>query len=128
MSVDIEKLQTYSDNRGWVSEIYAGEWGDDLQNIHLGTMHPGAVRGNHSHTQSKECIIFLEGPIYLRSETDGNTQSETIRTPVKVSISPNTAHAFKNVGTNTISFVAYRNKEYDDENPDVTSVELIPGQ
>lgn len=125
MEFSIEPLDRYEDERGWVSEVYSGEIGADLRNIHLGTMEPGVVRGNHAHLESREWIVFHGPLIHVRWEDDGEIIDAVTEEPSIISLPENTPHAFKNESDDTVSFTAYRDTKYDDENPDSKPVELF---
>lgn len=120
----IDSLDPFKDDRGWVDEIYSGELGNELQNIHLGTMKSGVIRGNHRHPDSKEWIIFMNGKITIIYEEESELRHEEHETPVKVSIAEGIPHAFQNRDSETIHFVAYRNTLYE-ENPDTEEYNLI---
>jgi dTDP-4-dehydrorhamnose 3,5-epimerase-like enzyme len=125
MSLSIEPLERYEDERGWVSEVYSGELGPELQNIHLGTMEPGVVRGNHAHLESREWIVFHQPLVHVRWREDDETIDAVTEEPSLVTLPENTPHAFKNESDDTVSFTAYRNTQYDEENPDSKEVELF---
>lgn len=126
LEISIEPLDRYEDERGWVCEVYSGELGAELQNIHLGTMEPGAVRGNHAHLESREWIVFHNPMIQVRWREDDETIDAVIEEPSLVTLPPGIPHAFKNEGDETVSFTAYRDTEYDDDNPDAEPVKLFP--
>ncbi len=118
MELQIDKLEKHSGERGWVSEIYSGELGAELQNIHLGTIEPGAVRGNHRHDNSREWIVFLNGQIEITWKEKEQIKTTQINEPVEVKLTPGQPHAFKNIGEKTVCFAAYRDHLYTDEDPD----------
>lgn len=127
MNFSINPLERYEDERGWVSEIYSGEIGAQLQNIHLGTMEPGAVRGNHIHGESREWIIFFEGPVEVRVQGESLKKESLLTEPSEIALPPGVAHGFRNPldSGKTIHFVAYRDKKYDEDNPDADPVSLF---
>lgn len=125
MKLTIEPLDRHEDERGWVSEVYSGELGDALKNIHLGTMTPGAVRGNHTHPNSREWIVFHGPLIHVRWKESSEIIDAVIEEPSIVSIPENTPHAFQNESEKQISFTAYRDTKYDEENPDTKSANLL---
>ncbi|MFB6226740.1 MAG: hypothetical protein ABEH89_00250 [bacterium] len=122
----ITQLKRHTSPRGWVSEIYSGELGENLRNIHLGTMTAGAVRGNHKHTSTREWITFLQSPVLIRWGTPDDFEELEITEPSVVELPVGQPHAFKNNGTSVVSFAAYTNSFYDEENPDVIPVNLFP--
>jgi dTDP-4-dehydrorhamnose 3,5-epimerase-like enzyme len=120
--IDVEK---HSDQRGWVREIYSGELGASLQNIHLGTMEPGAVRGNHRHDKSREWITFLHGPVKVYLQKNSEEESFTLEPDKTIKFEPEEAHAFENNGKNTVFFIAWRDHLYTDDDPDTKPEKLV---
>ncbi len=127
MDVSVEPLQRHIDERGWVSEVDRGQLGEDLRNIHLGNLKPGHVRGNHLHRESREWIVFFGGPLRVRFKQGGQREDKTLREPSLIRLQPGVAHAFENTGSEPLHFVAYRDRPYDEENPDVVTVPLLEG-
>lgn len=125
MDLNIEPLDRHEDDRGWVSEIYSGDLGDSLQNIHLGTMRPDAVRGNHVHSDSREWIVFHHPNIHVRWENGDEIIDAVTDEPSLIQIPSGIPHGFKNESSETVSFTAYRDTQYDEENPDVESKTLF---
>jgi len=100
--VKIERLTGHQDNRGVVFEplttgmLRRGK----VLNVHVATMRPGAVRGNHRHLQATECVCF-SGSIKLvvRNERGRQEQMQFHEDEcVRVRIAPGIAHAFVNTG------------------------------
>jgi len=124
-SVTVQELNVHSDERGWVSEIYSGIEDVELRNIHLGTMKPGAIRGNHVHRQTREWISFLEGPVEVCWREDSERIERELEDPSRIYLPPETPHAFRNPGNQTVTFAAYTDTHYREENPDARPVELL---
>ena len=120
--IDVDK---YEDARGWVREIYSGQLGDELQNIHLGTMQPGAVRGNHRHEKSREWITFLNGPVKVYLLEGSNEESFILEPGKTIKFEPEEAHAFENSGEKTVYFIAWRDHLYTDDDPDTEPEKLV---
>ena len=59
--------KAWSDARGWVLNPLdlAGLEGKLLGNLHVASMQPGAVRGNHAHGSAAEWLLFCGGPAAL---------------------------------------------------------------
>lgn len=59
--------KAWSDARGWVLNplALAGLEGKLLGNLHVASMQPGAVRGNHAHGSAAEWLLFCGGPAAL---------------------------------------------------------------
>ncbi len=59
--------KAWTDARGWVLNPLplAGLEGATLGNLHVASMKPGAVRGNHAHGTAEEWLLFCGGPASL---------------------------------------------------------------
>jgi oxalate decarboxylase/phosphoglucose isomerase-like protein (cupin superfamily) len=59
--------KAWKDARGWVLNPLplAGLEGKTLGNLHVASMQPGAVRGNHAHAGAAEWLLFCGGPAAL---------------------------------------------------------------
>ncbi len=59
--------KAWTDARGWVLNplALAGLEGKPLGNLHVASMQPGAVRGNHAHGSAAEWLLFCGGPAAL---------------------------------------------------------------
>lgn len=109
--VEIKKIKKYSDDRGWLMEIFRK---DDLKEEFLPAMtyvsmtSPGVARGPHEHTHQADYFCFA-GPsdfrVYLwdnraGSPTKGNRMvfaaGET--EPSTVIVPKGIVHAYKNIG------------------------------
>jgi dTDP-4-dehydrorhamnose 3,5-epimerase-like enzyme len=100
--VKIERLRGHRDPRGTVFEPLTAAMlrRGTIVNVHVATMRPGAVRGNHRHLVATEYVCF-SGPIKLvvqdqkgRQEQIQFRESECVR----LKIGPRVAHAFVNTG------------------------------
>ncbi|MEJ2745375.1 MAG: hypothetical protein P8123_06795 [bacterium] len=101
--VKIERLKGYRDPRGTVFEPLTAAMlrRGTIVNVHVATMKPGAVRGNHRHLVATEYVCF-SGPIRFviqdqkgRQEQIEFGENECIR----LKIAPGVAHAFVNIGS-----------------------------
>jgi len=70
----------WKDVRGWVLNPLplAGLEGRPLGNLHVASMQPGAIRGNHVHGSAAEWLLFCGGPAVLLAGTEGNPEAEEI--------------------------------------------------
>jgi uncharacterized RmlC-like cupin family protein len=59
--------KAWKDARGWVLNPLplTGLEGKPLGNLHVASMQPGAVRGNHAHASAAEWLLFCGGPASL---------------------------------------------------------------
>jgi len=72
--------KTWKDARGWVLNPLplAGLEGRPLGNLHVASMQPGAVRGNHAHGSAVEWLLFCGGPAVLLAGAKGTPEAEEI--------------------------------------------------
>ena len=92
----------HKDDRGWVARPIAEELlrGSRLSNLHVPSLKPGSVRGNHVHCHTREYAFVLSGP--CRATFMNNATGERWEVVVEkdqprlFAIDPDIAHAFKN--------------------------------
>ncbi len=72
--------KTWKDARGWVLNPLplAGLESKPLGNLHVASMQPGAVRGNHAHGSAAEWLLFCGGPAALLGGMPGHPGAEEI--------------------------------------------------
>jgi uncharacterized RmlC-like cupin family protein len=72
--------KAWKDVRGWVLNPLplAGLEGRPLGNLHVVSMQPGAIRGNHVHGTAAEWLLFCGGPAVLLAGTEGDLGAEQI--------------------------------------------------
>jgi oxalate decarboxylase/phosphoglucose isomerase-like protein (cupin superfamily) len=72
--------KTWKDARGWVLNPLplAGLESKPLGNLHVASMQPGAIRGNHAHGSAAEWLLFCGGPAALLAGTEGDPGAEEI--------------------------------------------------
>lgn len=107
--VVVKKLNKYTDERGWLSEIWRED--EDKYNPTMGYVSvtkPGVIRGPHEHKFQFDCFVFL-GPgsfelfLWDRRE-DSNTNGEHTKievggdNPTMVIVPPGVVHGYKAVG------------------------------
>lgn len=109
--VEIKKLKRFSDERGWLMELFrtdevAGEYHPAMTYVSL--TRPGIARGPHEHIDQADYFCFA-GPsdfkVYL---WDNRPESKTYRNrvtlvvgesePAVVIVPKRVVHAYKNVG------------------------------
>jgi dTDP-4-dehydrorhamnose 3,5-epimerase-like enzyme len=82
-----------------------------VSNMHLVSLVPGAVRGNHYHERHVEYLCLIGGRVRFRA-VDAET-GETIDTVLEgstapvVSVPPRVTHAVKNIGAETCHLLCY---------------------
>ncbi|MBN2168434.1 MAG: cupin domain-containing protein [Actinobacteria bacterium] len=112
--VEIIQLNSDSDERGWVlrpfddSVLETGR----ITNIHIVSIKPGSVRGNHFHRFQNEYVWVMTGTVELTALNNETGKKEAMiiegeTDGVMVKVPPGMTHAFKNTGdTNAYLFCA----------------------
>jgi dTDP-4-dehydrorhamnose 3,5-epimerase-like enzyme len=89
-----------------------------VRDVHMASMVPGAVRGNHYHTRRREAIVVLnESPWSLYWDEGEGTTVEQLsfegEGATLILVSPGASHALRNDGESEMSIVAFSSEEYD---------------
>ena len=104
--VIIKKLNRYSDERGWLTEIFRqDELAFTPAMSYVSLTEPGVVRGPHEHVAQSDCFVFL-GPgnfrLYLwdrRAASSTNGEAVEIEVgasnPTLVIVPPGVVHGYK---------------------------------
>ena len=129
--VIIKKLNKYSDERGWLMEVYR-EDDDNYQPAmsYISVTKPGVVRGPHEHVHQADCFVF-PGPgtfeLHLwdrRKNSATNEQYLTIElgedNPTMVIVPPGVVHGYKCISKHDALSVnlpdkLYKGKDKQDE-------------
>jgi oxalate decarboxylase/phosphoglucose isomerase-like protein (cupin superfamily) len=110
--IDIEDTM-WRDERGWgLNPFTASDFiPEGPCDIHVVSMKPGAVRGNHYHTVGTEWMLICGGParILLRSKKEGQVEAMVAdgRTPLLIEIPAHVEHAVRNESTERIYLVVF---------------------
>ncbi len=104
--VIIKKLEKFSDERGWLAEIYRHDEGSYQPAMgYVSVTQPGIARGPHEHKFQSDFFVFV-GPgsfnLYLWDNRQGSEtfgQKELIAVgadnPVAVLVPPGVVHGYK---------------------------------
>jgi dTDP-4-dehydrorhamnose 3,5-epimerase-like enzyme len=129
-------IQKYNDallgDRGWVilpiddADLLAGK----IKNIHLASIKPMKIRGNHYHQNKTEYIFIFSGDVEVvikDTVTNKIEKHDSIKcdTPYLLIAKPKFAHAIKNIGEKDVYLFCFGTKSYDSADPDVFSEKLI---
>lgn len=104
----------WRDARGWgTSPLAAAALSGGPADLHVVSLKPGAVRGNHYHPHSTEWMLVCDGPtevVWRVSET-APLHHEIIPPdePTLLMIPPGCAHAVRNLGALDVIVVAFGN-------------------
>lgn len=104
--VIIKKLTKYSDERGWLTEIFRkDEFNFDPAMAYVSLTNPGVSRGPHEHVSQSDCFVFL-GPGRFRLQlwdrrASSPTKGESVAievgedNPTLVIVPPGVVHGYK---------------------------------
>jgi len=125
-------LDDRGDTRGG-SFILPDEWLTILpavQDIHITTLRPGHVRGNHYHAHRRELIIVVHADRWsLHWDSGANTrvvsQGFEGSGAVSIAVLPNMSHAIRNDGSLDLQLMALSDVAYTSTNPDTHSRAVV---
>lgn len=120
---EIKELERHSDKRGWLVEMLKqNELKEEIKQIYVASIKPGAVRGNHYHLKRTEWFFIINGEakLYLLDlKTKRNILLKlSSKKPRVVTIFPKIAHALKNSGKKIIYLVSAQGDIYNPKKPD----------
>jgi dTDP-4-dehydrorhamnose 3,5-epimerase-like enzyme len=127
----ITELEVSRDARGWSAHpldeaaLSAGAFA----NVHLVSMEPGAIRGNHKHIEQTEHVMIVGGPVLFTAEdAETGERFERVFQPeehFRVTAAPGVAHAFKNIGDSVAYLLCASGRAFDPVNTDTERVVLF---
>jgi dTDP-4-dehydrorhamnose 3,5-epimerase-like enzyme len=125
----VTRLEARREERGWSVEpaakmLAAGK----LKNIHVVSMEPGTIRGNHVHSKQLEYAMVFGGRCLVAVENEAGEREQMIIGPDDLclfEIQPHIKHAFKNIGEETMFLIAFTDTPYDHRKPDVEPAQVI---
>ena len=109
-------FESWEDARGWGMRPMeaAGLLGGAAGNVHVVSLTPGAVRGNHLHDAPEWVVLFGgEMEVHHRSSPTGPLQVEKLAgsKPVLLEIPAGVPHAFINTGSGMAYLMAFSDRE-----------------
>ena len=114
MKIQIIESVSSVDERGFIAMPISDEQLKSIYNIHIVSLKPGCVRGNHYHEHQTEYICVLGGHSKLLSiDNESNEKIDLILDGKKcplIIVPPHVTHALKNIGKETIYLLCYTNK------------------
>lgn len=127
--VEIIKVEKHEDKRGILlkilknSDLKKKEFGE----IYFTTLHPEIIRANHYHKKTTEwfCVLGGKGKLVLKDNQTNETTEIIMDNEKIIKIPPNICHAIKNIGKKEMSLLVYSDQEYNEENPDSISVNIL---
>jgi oxalate decarboxylase/phosphoglucose isomerase-like protein (cupin superfamily) len=122
--VEAYVLKEEGDERGRAWQIGKGvDFLSAIEDIHLLTLNPGCVRGNHFHRDKREILIVEhdeEWVLLWDDGLEGEPQERRFEKAgvVTVLVPPGCAHAVENRGGGLMRIVAISDRRYDRSAPD----------
>ena len=120
MKLEISELGNLGDTRGFSFTLPPGalDFLKRVADLHLASIMPGSVRGNHYHLRRREAIVVLPGAEWSLHWDDGEGlplqhRSFQGNSAVLVLVSPDSSHAVRNDGEALLWLVACSSETYD---------------
>jgi dTDP-4-dehydrorhamnose 3,5-epimerase-like enzyme len=122
-------LSALREGRGWSLEPISSALlsRGSVKNVHLVSMQPGTVRGNHVHEKQVEWVIVFGGTCrVVADDGDGKREEMTVKPDdfVLFEITPGIAHSFKNVGKDVMYLLAFCDRPFSKDDPDRRTITL----
>lgn len=124
--VIIKKMEKFSDDRGWLTEIYREDLTDFKPAMgYLSETKPGVVRGPHEHERQSDFFVFVLGKfrLYLWDNREGAENYRKLMTydvggdnPCSVIIPPGVVHGYKCISETSGFTINLPDKLYKGEN------------
>jgi oxalate decarboxylase/phosphoglucose isomerase-like protein (cupin superfamily) len=94
-----------------------------VEEIHVATIVPGAIRGNHFHADKKEAtvLVFSDGCRLAWKPLNAGEPQQTDfdgKDAIVFKVLPNVIHAIKNTGNRPMILISFSNGRNDPQNPD----------
>lgn len=125
--VIVKKLEKYTDDRGWLTEIYRfDELNYQPVMSYVSTTKNGVVRGPHEHKFQSDCFVFVGPGTFELHLWDNRENSETKgeylkikvgeETPTMVIVPPGVVHGYKCVSEEDAYSINLPDKLYKGQN------------
>ena len=126
----INKLEVHEDERGWlVNLLRSNELEKPVKQLHISSILPNHIRGNHYHSKRIEWFFVVAGKAKLCLKDLGGGKKVCFKLsekePKVITIFPSIAHAVKNIGKETVYLVSAQSDIYNPKSPDAFPAELI---
>jgi len=129
--IQVKEIEFYQDDRGWCIKPISD---DDIEkgiisDIHMVSMKPGAIRGNHYHVNKTENILII-GSICRVLIVDNNTKEKEEKIlenneRLLFVIPPDVTHAIENIGNEVSYLFCFSNVKGGLKNRDVVNNKII---
>ncbi|MCX7835981.1 MAG: cupin domain-containing protein [bacterium] len=114
--------------RGWLIQLMPilKEYISPIEDIHIVSLEPNTIRGNHYHQETTEIIFPLFGRITVAwKEEELLFKENPLPATTLYVIPPNVPHALRNDGLVAAIAIAFGSKSYDPIHPDRVKEEII---
>lgn len=125
----IKELEIHTNKSGWLVELLkANEIKSPIKQIHVASIKPGRLRGNHYHSKRIEWMLIITGRVELCLQ-DVNTKEKICfklseKEPKVITVFPFISHKIKNIGKKTAYLISAQNDIYNRRNPDAFPFEI----
>ncbi len=129
--IEIIDFSLHSDERGWAAVPFpVNDFPEKTPaNIHLVSLNPGKIRGNHYHEESAEYLFCTQGILELTvADADGSNKEIMLfnnEMPFLIKIPLNVAHAVKNIGDCPVFLLCYSHSDQKAQKMDQKAIKLI---
>lgn len=129
--IEVIDIEVHADNRGFAIRSISDE---ELQrknifNLHLVSLKPGVVRGNHYHQHQNEVITIFGSrcKIVAVDNKTGEREEKIIEEErqVLIKVPTNVTHALKNIGDNILYLLCYSDRKYNQGNHDAIGNKIL---
>lgn len=129
--VQVKEIEFYEDDRGWCIRPISDDDIKDgiISDIHMVSMKPGAIRGNHYHVNKTEHILII-GSTCRVLVVDNNTKEreekilENNENDLFV-IPPGVTHAIENIGNDASYLFCFSHVKDGLKDSDVVNNKII---
>ena len=109
--------------------LRANELEKPVKQIHVTSIKPGYIRGNHYHSKRMEWFFVIAGKAKLCLKDVKNKEKICLelseKEPKVITIFPCIAHAVKNVGKEKVYLISAQSDIYNPKSPDAFRWEVI---
>ncbi len=127
-TIRINPLEDNSDVRGVSFSLPEStfDFMKKIKEIHMTTILPSAVRGNHLHEKRKEFLMVLYSDDFIFGYQEKNAEQPIFKHfegksgGIVIEVDPGVAHALKNTGNQPMIVAAFSNQSKDPNNTDIT--------
>ncbi|MFC1568958.1 hypothetical protein ACFL4L_01870 [bacterium] len=127
----IQILEHTGDARGWLYQLQqeSHEFIGEIREMHMASIKPGSIRGNHLHLRKKEMLVMMVEDtcqLYWKLPEKLEPKIETFnKGTIVIEIEPGTAHAIYNNGQKDLIINSYSDTPYSPETDDTEPIILI---